>query len=285
MENRISAAPELQLSDGRKKVAIVGFTPSRKQAPFHDESFEIWGLNGLFTYDDVTRCTRWFDLHKREDIAEERIEWYREAPVPIYLQEEWDDIPGSVRFPKEEIEEELGSTYFTNSISWMIAFAIWLGAEVIHVYGVDMAQATEYRHQRPNVEFWIGKAEGLGVETYVARTSDLLKATHQYGYGSDSGFRAKCKEKLGHHERKKAEITAEIRRLEQARATFEGARQAMEWAIQQWGVVDGESFAPDHEKPSKDGDGAQVVTRAASQPRISPQPAAITAGDEGAHTD
>lgn len=256
-ENRISETPEYQPSEGRSKVAIVGFTPSRKLAPWDDESFEIWGLNALYDYDDVKRATRWFDLHKRDIIDEKRIAWYRDAPIPVYLQRAWDDIPGSLRFPKEEIEEEFGR-YFTNSISWMIACAAWMEFAEIHVYGVDMATDLEYRYQRPNLEYIIGLMEGRGIKMHVPDTSDLLKATHQYGFGSDSGLRAKAKEKMAHHIEKKQSIAqqieqkrAEIRQLQQAMATFEGARQAMEWLVQQWGVPDHTSMEPEH--PSENG--------------------------------
>jgi hypothetical protein len=72
--------------------------------------------------------------------------------------------------------------YFTNSISYMLAMAIDEGYQVIHVYGVDMAQDTEYGTQRPSCEFFLGVAVGRGIQIYVPKTSDLLKVRWMYGY-------------------------------------------------------------------------------------------------------
>src|SRR5689334_15473635 len=53
----------------RMKVAIVGFTDHRKEAPFGDPEWEIWGLNELYRYMPVEQFTRWFELHDRSDFV------------------------------------------------------------------------------------------------------------------------------------------------------------------------------------------------------------------------
>jgi hypothetical protein len=81
-----------------------------------------------------------------------------------------------------------GSRYFTNSISFMIAYAVYEGLvcghqwDEIHVYGVDMAVGDEYIAQRPSCEYWIGIAEGMGVKVYIPDASDLCKTTFLYAW-------------------------------------------------------------------------------------------------------
>jgi hypothetical protein len=95
-----------------------------------------------------------------------------------------------VQFPADGLKRRWG-TYFTNSISWMLAYAIaqveWAvgdGAE-IGIYGVDMAVGGsvggEYAFQRPSCEYFIGVARGMGIDVTIAPASDLLKAADVYG--------------------------------------------------------------------------------------------------------
>jgi len=104
---------------------------------------------------------------------------------------------------------------------------------------------SEYRFQRPNVEYWLGIAKGMGREIIVAETSDLLKASHQYGFGTDHGFRAKLKERMTEFNNREVAIDAEIQRLTLAKATVNGAKQNVEWTLQSWTVADHTSMTPD----------------------------------------
>ncbi len=260
-DNTIEWSPGLVVSHPRKKVAIVGFTPTRSQAPFSDPEYEVWGENALFVHRDVPRCSRWFDLHAPEIIDERRLKFYTQIDVPVFLQDARDDVPGSVKFPKHQIEayvaglapgsaNKLGD-YQTNSISWMIAFAMWEGFTTIDVYGVDMSQQTEYFDQKSNVEYFLGMCRGLGIEVNLPETSDLLKATHQYGFGSDNGLRAKLLERKKEFEERRGVFNQEIenRRIEIQQLKVEvgvlnGALQNTDWMLQRC-VPDHTSMTPD----------------------------------------
>lgn len=184
---------------GRSRVAIVGFTPSRADAPYQNSDYEIWALNDLF--EAIPRCDRLFQIHSRQSIDTyttrgERatyIERLRELPVPIYMIEKQKDIPNSVAYPLSEIIAEFGN-YFTNSISFMIALAIHEGFEEIHIYGVDMAVGAEYIAQRPSCEHIIGWAQGKGIRVFIPHQSDLLKSRFLYGFQEDeeNAFNRKC---------------------------------------------------------------------------------------------
>lgn len=176
----------------RTAVAIVGFTDHRAQAPLGNPEWEVWGLNELYRYMPVEKFHRWFELHPRADFEREtggdkpHIEALLKFPIPCYTTELWADAPNVVPLPKENIEAACG-TYMTSSIAWMLGLAIAEGFKRIGLYGVDMAQDTEYAEQRPCVEYLIGLARGKGIEVTVPATSDILKSVAQYGYESQGG--------------------------------------------------------------------------------------------------
>ena len=175
----------------KDKVAIVGWVWHRRHAPYDDESFEIWGINDLYLAEDVTRWDRWFQLHEpgyknvtgcttREEMYAE----YKKWDCPVYMWEKVAEVPNSVEFPFKEIVEKFGN-YFNNTMSWLIALAIHEGFKEIHVYGVDMATHSEYGHQRPSCEYFIGLAQGMGIKVGLPPETTLLKAKYLYGLESE----------------------------------------------------------------------------------------------------
>jgi len=226
------------MADTPLKVAIIGKAPSsRALAPYGDPSFEIWTLSNLVVSQEVPRWDRHVEVHP--------LEWFRERKrkhgdpyydwlcsvrdKPLSLAELDPDIPAGELFPKDAIVERFGN-YFTNTVSWMIALAIHLEAEAIHVYGVDMAQDSEYEKQRPSCEYFLGWAKGLGIDTYVPPQCDMLQTPKLYGFDFDGGaMMAKWKAR-----------SKELRqRLEQAEMT---ANQAAGEAHYLRGALDGQGY-------------------------------------------
>ena len=75
---------------------------------------------------------------------------------------------------------KIGRDYFTSSIAYMIAEAIRRGATTIGLWGVDLSDDTEYVDQRPCAEYWLGLAQGMGIEVYVPPQSAIFNAQN-YG--------------------------------------------------------------------------------------------------------
>ena len=166
----------------RDKLAIVGFASStRAEAPLQDDSFELWGCNELGMVIDG-KWDAWFNIHKFNEIAAENAQWLAQQKVPVYLVDQHPDIPNSVRYPLEAMCEKFPRRYFCSGIGYMLALAIDSGYEFIGLYGVDMALESEYQYQRPNCEYFIGLAEGRGIEVYVPKASQLMKGPWLYGF-------------------------------------------------------------------------------------------------------
>lgn len=86
--------------------------------------------------------------------------------------------------------------YFTSSIAFMLALAIWEGFEVIDIYGVDLTVGEEYDYQKPCAEFWIGLAMGKGIEVGIPKGSALLHTAWRYGWESEPDWPIKMSEVL-----------------------------------------------------------------------------------------
>lgn len=190
----------------RKKVAIVGFAPSWKEAPFADQDTDIWLLNEMYKLAPqvpVFRFDRWFEIHDRNSPSKataEHIAFLKQCPCPLYMWDHFDDLPSSIPFPKDEIiawlekQGRIGARYFTNTISWMIALAMYEGFEEIAIYGVNMSTDSEYGYQKPSCEYFIGLAEGMGIKVFIPQSSELLKCTQLYGFESNNNLNAWIKE-------------------------------------------------------------------------------------------
>lgn len=203
-----STPPELQqlvawfqAKPPRTKVAIIGFASHWIKAPFADPDFEIWSLNEFYDVapqqlGQVARDRlRWFEIHARGGTYDgnpfihsrdgaNHAEKLNALQCPIYMERRWDDIPMSLALPVDQIVARYGD-YYTNSISWMIAMALLEGFQEIHIYGVDMAQDTEYNVQRPSCEYYVGLARGMGRTVYLPPESDLCIAAFRYGIDAD----------------------------------------------------------------------------------------------------
>lgn len=177
------------LEPRRKKVAIVGFSPSTYDlAPFADQSWEIWGENQLYRF--LPRATRWFEMHRDWLIDEVKgtdyAKWLRECPIPVYMIDSHPEYPNSLAFPIDELARAFGE-YFASSVSYMIALAIAEGFEEIGVWGVDMIHESEYGYQKPGCMFLLGYAMGRGIKVTVPEGSALMQqyGRHGWRYGYD----------------------------------------------------------------------------------------------------
>ena len=84
---------------------------------------------------------------------EDYFNFLKENEAKVWLNDpDLEEYPDSNNFPFETIFQYFQSDYFTNTISWLIAYAIVEGATTIGIWGVDMEADTEYRYQKPSVE-------------------------------------------------------------------------------------------------------------------------------------
>lgn len=118
-----------QRAPGRTKIAIIGKAPSsRLLAPYDKtDEWEIWSISD--NYNVLPRWDRWFELHdldRYKELYPEFYDWLHSLDTlgkELYVTEPRKEIPAGLRFPHEALVAVYGY-YFTNSISWLHAYAI-----------------------------------------------------------------------------------------------------------------------------------------------------------------
>lgn len=179
--DRVLAATERRTDN----VAIVGTChTTRDLAPHGNPEWTVWGINEI----GIQCAGSWhafFNVHTLAELRRDyskNLEWLGKAQCPVYLQERCPEVPWSVPFPVHEVLDMAPRKNFDSSIAWMIALAILQGYKKIGIFGVEMMIHSEYAHQRPNLQYWVGFCDAKGIEVHIPEQSTLLRARHLYGF-------------------------------------------------------------------------------------------------------
>lgn len=195
----------------RNKVYIVGFAPSVEEVKWGLKDFDYWGINELYMEARGKRFDAWFEIHDIKDSPSKQAKYHqsflKNCHIPLVTQKHWDEYPMSMPYPREEVKAFVNKQFITtdggagysdysNQIAWMVALAIYLGYEEIHLYGVDMAQKSEYQFQKSSCHFFLGFAAGKGTMLKVPASCELLKGSVDYGFESDNANRHRKKSRI-----------------------------------------------------------------------------------------
>lgn len=166
------------------KVIIIGGSPSWNMAP-HD--VESWGATNLILKRPVNRVVDMNDYSNdawgtgETKAANKAREHARAAGIP-YI-----DLDS---YPIEDIKHFFKTDYFSGTIDYMIALAIYEGAKEIDLYGVSVSSGG-YLYQKPGIDYWCGQAMGRGIEVGIYGESTIMKTIDglMYGYGTKQEIR------------------------------------------------------------------------------------------------
>jgi len=117
---------------------------------------------------------------KLEGVIKRMNDW----ELPLIAPYKYEEVPLSQAFPLEKCVEVFGYPYFTNTICYMIAFAIMSGAREIQLFGINQVGGQEYAEERGGVEYWIGQALGRGISVTV--NGDKSQVMKYKGKGRNS---------------------------------------------------------------------------------------------------
>lgn len=223
------------------KIAIVCGSPSTEMdAPFDDESWDIWVLGNRC--DRYPRYNRIFEIHDWLGNQEEGYaEWLVDKKVPLVVGEKFPiKAPHVEKYPYRDVGLRVfdGDIYLTSSSAYMLAYAMlkYSFIEVeIAIYGVDMAvNDHEYFWQRPCMEYLIGMARGAEYKIHLPDKCPMTKSDYvegrDWGINTDEGvFRQDEFDKMVHeHDKIIDQIREQRRALEIQQATHNGAKQTLE---------------------------------------------------------
>lgn len=177
-----------------RKIIILGSGPDWETCPFKSTDREIWGVakmvmiptppskvDMLFSMDDIDHL---LTIRRGMFTKEEFVKAINDRNCRYITTHTREDIPKSKAFPFKEIVNRYRVPYFSNTICYMIAYALWKGVTHIDFYGVAQMGAHEYSAEKGGVEFWLGMAAGLGVSINFKTMTGLLKTVNMnYAYG------------------------------------------------------------------------------------------------------
>jgi len=174
-------------NDSIKQVIILGMGPSRDECPF---DAEVWSVNNGFAQvaEQNGHINKIFLAHKQVILNGKNVfNWDAmnklvEAGVEIINVHRVKGL-NSKLYPLKRLIKKFGTDYFSNTISYMIAYALDKGYKKIRFYGVDMRETGEYALEKGGVEYWIGRAHGMGVEVTNTPTSTLCLTVTRAPYG------------------------------------------------------------------------------------------------------
>lgn len=187
----LSTAPRAGLGRIRKIGLLGSHSASLEWCPWDDPTWELWGHSSSRGW--YKRAPeRYFDLHRKEcwtrggKKGAAYPQWLGRNTVPIYMQDKFPEVPASVRYPKERVQMEFRS-YISSHAAWMIALALMEGVTHIGFFGVSYTDddGPERFTQRGSTEYWMGFAEGRGVQLVIPKGCTLLQQPQElYGYES-----------------------------------------------------------------------------------------------------
>ena len=184
----------------QKRAIIVGTAQTWRKAPFTDPDCTIVGLNDGYAL-NLPRADEWYELHPLDQMwfkpadkkvvyqhelppgafvrPEGHLEWLKTqaAQIPVWLQKEppSDWPPNAARLPIEQIEATFGQ-YWASGPVYEIAHLYLRGYRSFEIYGIHLSTEHEYREQRPNFEFFLGRLLG----PTVVESRDAVKGLRIY---------------------------------------------------------------------------------------------------------
>lgn len=169
-----------------KSVIILGCGPTHKECTYHTET---WGVNGGYNF--AKRLDKLFMTDSLEgEVLEEEyyVDTLKEFGGTLVLAKHFPvfnglGIPIEI-YPIDEIIAKFNTRFFSNTICYMMAYALYYGYEKIWFYGIDMMPNTCYLQEKGGVEFWMGVALGMGAEVINTEASATGKTWNgrMYGY-------------------------------------------------------------------------------------------------------
>lgn len=160
------------------ELIILGRGSLKEQCPFDkevwatvsvlgDKSFQDKPYSKLFIFDrwNADKYPDWPDDWKPMQIAKKR-------ELPIVGVGTYPYVTEA--YPLFKVRKRFGSLFFMNSISFMLALALYEGYEDIKLWGVwGPCDTMNYLVGRRYVSYWLGVATGMGVKWKLCPDWDI----------------------------------------------------------------------------------------------------------------
>lgn len=153
-------------------VVIVGGSGGRDRArDYQSTRTDIWCVARI--YDKLPYADYVFDMHTSAHQWSDAT--YRaHKDQKLILQQPDPEFPNAIILPIGVLRDEFG-TIFTSSFAWMTAYAIYSGAEIISLLGINMMHSSEIGLQRDGMLYLLGYARARGIRLDIPQESRLKR--------------------------------------------------------------------------------------------------------------
>jgi hypothetical protein len=185
---------------------ILGMGPSRSSCPFNAD--EIWGVNngyrqvielkGKLHKLFICHANQERDAHGDPIFNWEELKIIADAGVELMTLFDIPHLTKYTKFEFQDLVDYFNTNYFSDSIAYMIAYAIKVNSHKenglivlnepmrIRMYGVDMHTHDEYLTERGGIEYFIAIAKTIGIDFWIHADSSVCKTVSGKPYGFDS---------------------------------------------------------------------------------------------------
>ena len=215
--------------EAKKSIAIVGCSVPSQDDTFRMDWNEVWAINNALVSTDGPApdlIIAMDDLERDEEVNSRYVEGIVNSGCPVITTRHFDKWPTTVAYPLKEVLSILPTisstrkTLLLNTVNYALAYAIYLGAGRIGLFGCDFSMKDDdwlldyalkaWTRKYPNPPDWfkyyhestlerraalepgenataflIGFARGKGIEIVIPPTSTLL----DHGRGARSPAR------------------------------------------------------------------------------------------------
>lgn len=247
------SAKTLALKPTTRKIAILGTTPSRGQAPLDDPEWEIWTIgpggkdlhrwerlfethtvwplefgekqDGKSYLDDLSRVTAPQSVYTLQPMGPAMERWARDhgrdrAWLKEHVTGGWSS---NVVIDREALYDKYCRMVFQSSIDYCLATAIEEGATDIGCWGIDLEAGEEYVSQWASAKVWLMLARLAGINIHLPVGSGLERDITPYPTRYETHLALTLEKKQGWLESLVAQREGEFDQLRLEVARLEGA--------------------------------------------------------------
>jgi len=166
-----------------KEIILLGLGNTGDQCPFSSD-LEIWSCNNFFNrFPDLP-----LDRVSKNFIMDGITEIEFDYPILrklhcIVAPRNYDSFSNIEIYPIDEVLVKFKTKFFSNTVCYMIAYALLKEYERIYFYGMDMMSKSSYVVEKGAVEYWMGIAHALGIEIINTKGSATGKTIDGRMYG------------------------------------------------------------------------------------------------------
>jgi hypothetical protein len=70
-------------------------------------------------------------------------------------------------YPIRDVVKRFESSFFKNTLSYMLAYALYLDKDMIFIHGIGGRRRWDYEIGKHYILFWLGIARGIGVDVRI----------------------------------------------------------------------------------------------------------------------